>query len=153
VTLEEKIENLVAPVIETMGFDFWGCEYLAAGKHSTLRIYIDKPGGVTVDDCGDVSRQVSAIMDVEDPISNAYMLEISSPGIDRPLFKPKQFEANVGQLIKLRTSSPILGRRNFKGTLLEASEEQVIIEVDAEEYEIPFNLVDKANIEIENLKK
>lgn len=145
-TLEEKIEKLVAPVIESMGFSFWGCEYLAAGKHSTLRIYIDKPGGITVDDCGEVSRQVSAIMDVEDPISNAYMLEISSPGIDRPLFKPAQFEENKGKLIKLKTSSPILGRRNFKGPIVEVSENQFVIEVDGESYDIPFNMVDKANV-------
>lgn len=148
-TIEEKIQGLLEPTVESMGFDFWGCEYLAAGKHSTLRIYIDKPEGVTVDDCGQLSRQVSAIMDVEDPISNAYMLEVSSPGIDRPLFKPEQYAANKGRTLKVRTSSPVLGRRNFKGPLVELFETHFEIEVDSEVYEIPFALVDKANLELE----
>ncbi len=148
-TLEEKIENLIAPVVESMGFDFWGCEYLSAGKHSTLCIFIDKVGGINVDDCGDVSHQISAIMDVEDPITNAYMLEVSSPGINRPLFKPAQYAANEGKTIRVRTSIPILGRRNFKGVISQVTESQFSIEVDGETYEIPFNQVDKANLEIE----
>ncbi len=148
-TLEEKIQNLLEPTIISMGFDFWGCEYLAAGKHSTLRVYIDKLSGITVDDCGEVSRQVSAIMDVEDPISSAYMLEVSSPGIDRPLFKLEQYAQYQGSNLKIRTSSPVLGRKNFKGLLVNIVDDAIEIEVDNEVYEIPFVLIDKANLEIE----
>lgn len=148
-TLEEKIQTLLQPTIESMGFDFWGCEYLAAGKHSTLRIYIDKPDGVTVDDCGLVSRQISAIMDVEDPISSAYMLEVSSPGVDRQLFRQEQYPAHKGRLLRVRTTSPILGRRNFKGPLLEVFEEHIDIEVDGEIFSIEFALIDKANLAVE----
>lgn len=145
--LEEKIESLLKPTIETMGFDFWGCEYLPAGKHSTLRIYIDKSEvGVTVDDCGKVSRQVSAIMDVEDPISNAYMLEVSSPGMDRPLFKPAQYSAYKGEVVQVRTATSVMGRKRFKGEMTTVSENGIVVEVDGELYEISFNQIDKANV-------
>ncbi|MDX1795914.1 MAG: ribosome maturation factor RimP [Hydrogenovibrio sp.] len=144
--LEEKIEQLLAPTIESMGFDFWGVEYLPAGKHSTLRVYIDKPEGVTVDDCGQVSRQVSAIMDVEDPIANAYMLEVSSPGLDRPLMKPEQFKAYENSLVQVRTSSPVMGRKRFKGPMVKVNDQGIEVEVDNEIYEIDFALIDKANV-------
>ncbi len=147
--LEEKIQNLLEPTISSMGFEFWGCEYLAAGKHSTLRVYIDKPEGITVDDCGKVSHQVSAIMDVEDPISSAYMLEVSSPGVDRPLFKPEHFQMQKGRKIKVKSSIPVMGRKNFKGSLVAVNDDGIEIEVDNEIYEIAFVLIDKANLEVE----
>lgn len=148
--LEEKIESLVAPAVEALGMTLWGCEYIAAGKDSTLRIYIDRPKvGVTVEDCAKVSRQVSAIMDVEDPISSAYMLEISSPGMDRPLFKPEHYTDYVGQTVNVRARSAILGRRKFKGELIEVNQTQIVVEVDRESYEIPFSNIDKANLVVE----
>lgn len=149
-SLEQKIEALVAPTIESMGMEFWGCEYISAGKDSTLRIYIDRPEiGVTVDDCGAVSRQVSAIMDVEDPIASAYMLEISSPGLDRPLFKAEHYPPYVGQTVQVRARTPILGRRKFKGELVQVEEDQILVEVDGEVYEIPFSSIDKAHLVVE----
>lgn len=150
VSLEQKIEALVTPAIEAMALDFWGCEYISAGKESTLRIYIERPEvGVTVDDCERVSRQVSAIMDVEDPISTAYMLEISSPGLERPLFKPEQFEAYIGHTVSVRSRIPVLGRRRFKGKLIQANQQEIEIEVDGEVYAIPLSSVDKANLVVE----
>jgi len=146
VTLEQKLEEMLKPTIESMGFDFWGCEYLPAGKNSTLRIYIDKSQGVTVDDCGDVSRQVSAIMDVEDPIASAYMLEVSSPGVDRPLMKPEQFSAYQGEEVQVRTSMAVMGRKRFKGLMEKVLEDAIEVEVDGEIYEIPFNMIEKANL-------
>lgn len=149
-TLEQKIESLVAPAIEALGMDLWGCEYIPAGKDSTLRIYIDRPGvGVTVDDCAKVSRQVSAIMDVEDPISAAYLLEISSPGMDRPLFKPEHYTPYIGKTVNVRARSPIMGRRKFKGELIQAGQDQIEVEVDREVYEIPFSSIDKASLVVE----
>ncbi len=145
-TLEQKLEEMLKPTIESMGFDFWGCEYLPAGKNSTLRIYIDKSQGVTVDDCGDVSRQVSAIMDVEDPIASAYMLEVSSPGVDRPLMKPEQFSAYQGEEVQVRTSMAVMGRKRFKGLMEKVLEDAIEVEVDGEIYEIPFNMIEKANL-------
>lgn len=145
-TLEDKIEQLLKPTVESMGFDFWGCEYLPAGKHSTLRVYIDKPEGVTVDDCGSVSRQVSAIMDVEDPIANAYMLEVSSPGMDRPLMKPEQFKAYENALVQVRTAGSVMGRKRFKGKMVLVTDEGIEVEVDNEIYQIEFGLIEKANV-------
>ncbi|VTR34599.1 ribosome maturation protein RimP [Actinobacillus pleuropneumoniae] len=87
-TLEQKLEELVSDTIESMGFELVGIECQRAGRFLTVRLYIDKEGGVTIDDCSDVSRQVSAILDVEDPIADKYNLEVSSPGLDRPALYP-----------------------------------------------------------------
>ncbi len=144
--LEEKIKQLVQPAIEDLGCEFWGCEYLPVSGKQTLRIYIDKPEGVTVDDCADVSYEVSGILDVEDPISGAYNLEISSPGLDRPLMTPEHFERYTGDKVSVRSHSPIMGRKNFKGTLIDVTAEGIEIEVDGEVYAIPFEEIDKANL-------
>jgi len=146
VTLEEKIEALVRPVIESMEFDFWGCEYLPAGKNTILRVFIDAENGVGVDDCGKISRQISAIMDVEDPISSVYTLEVSSPGLDRLLFRPEQFKMYEGTVIKVRTSIAVMGRKRFKGILESVREQGIDIEVDGEIYEVDFTEIDKANV-------
>lgn len=144
--LEEKIVQLVRPTIESLGFELWGCEYIPAGKHSTLRIYIESETGVTVDDCGRVSRQISALMDVEDPIASAYMLEVSSPGMDRLLFTPEQFKTYEGEMIQVRTSSPVMGRKRFKGVMSQVNEQNIVVEVDGEPYELAYDLIDKANL-------
>jgi len=146
VTLEDKIEALVRPVIESMDIGFWGCEYLPAGKNSMLRIFIDKENGVNVDDCGRVSRQISAIMDVEEPISSAYTLEVSSPGIDRPLFTPEQFKMYQGEKVQIRTSMSVMGRKRFKGVMEAINEQGIDIEVDGEVYEIDFSTIEKATV-------
>ncbi|MDA3807298.1 MAG: ribosome maturation factor RimP [Thiomicrorhabdus sp.] len=145
--LEEKLENLLKPTIESMGFELWGFEYLPAGRHSILRIFVEKSDmGITVDDCAAVSRQVSAIMDVEDPISSAYMLEVSSPGMDRLLFKPEQFKLYLNKPIQVRTAVGVLGRRKFKGPLVLANDTMIGIEIDGELYEITYDIIDKANV-------
>ncbi|NCN44588.1 MAG: ribosome maturation factor RimP [Piscirickettsiaceae bacterium CG_4_9_14_3_um_filter_43_564] len=145
-TLEEKIAQLVRPTVESLGFELWGCEYIPAGKHSTLRLFIESDAGVTVDDCGRVSRQISALMDVEDPIASAYLLEVSSPGMDRLLFTPEQFKAYEGEMVQVRTSSPVMGRKRFKGVMSQVSEKDIVVEVDGEAYELAFDLIDKANL-------
>lgn len=145
--LEEKLENLLKPTIESMGFELWGFEYLPAGRHSILRVFVERPDmGITVDDCAAVSRQVSAIMDVEDPISSAYMLEVSSPGMDRLLFKPEQYALYLNKPIQVRTAVGVLGRRKFKGPLVLVNDTMIGIEIDGELYEIPYDIIDKANV-------
>ncbi|WP_294946025.1 ribosome maturation factor RimP [Sulfurivirga sp.] len=144
--LEDRIEQMVKPAIEDLGCEFWGCEYLPVSGHATLRIYIDKPEGVTVDDCADVSHEVSGILDVEDPISGAYNLEISSPGVDRPLMNPEHFSRYVGEEVAVRAHEPVLGRRKFKGPLLSADESGIEILVDGETYAIDYDNIDKANL-------
>ncbi len=143
---EQKIESLLAPTIEAMGFELWGLEYLSQGRHTLLRLYIDGENGITVDDCAEVSRQVSGIMDVEDPISGEYTLEVSSPGVDRLLFKPDHYLAYVGEWIEMRLRTPYEGRRKFKGTLKGLEGEDVVVQIDDEEFLLPIDSVEKAQV-------
>ena len=111
-----------------------------------MRLYIDGPDGVTIDDCERVSRQVSAVLDVEDPLSGEYTLEVSSPGLDRPLFSMEQYARFVGDVISLRLRAPLNGRRKFKGVLEKAEAGVITMTVDSEQLDIPFQQVEKANI-------
>jgi len=138
--------ELFEPVVNGMGFDLIEIEHFPNPKHGVLRLYIDKEGGVNVDDCSTVSRQISALIDVEDPVSGQFNLEISSPGVDRPLRRLVDFQRFAGSLVKLKTVMPLEGQRNFKGRLLEASEETVVIETDDEEISLPMTAIDKARI-------
>ena len=144
----DKIVALINPVIEDMGYELLGVEYVASGKHSILRLYIDSEQGIGVDDCEAVSRQVSAIMDVEDPIAGQYSLEVSSPGIERPLFTLAHYQRFLGHDISLRLFRPIGGRRKFTGSIGSISEVNETIELVTElgPVIIVFNLIDKAHI-------
>ena len=142
----EQLQQLLEPVVTALGCELWGIERLSQGKHSMLRIYIDKADGIGVDDCERVSRQVSSLLDVEDPISGEYTLEVSSPGADRPLYTQAQFETFIGEDISVRLRFPYEGRRNFKGCLKGIEEGDVVVEVDGHEYLFPFDSVEKANI-------
>lgn len=105
----EQLQALLAPVVEALGYECWGVEFISQGRHSVLRVYIDRPEGILIDDCEAVSRQVSGILDVEDPISGEYTLEVSSPGMDRPLFTLEQFAKHAGEQVKIRLRSPYEG--------------------------------------------
>nr|WP_189657019.1 ribosome maturation factor RimP [Pseudomonas sp. BW16M2] len=142
----EQLQALLAPVVEGLGYQCWGVEYVSQGKHSVLRIYIDKEDGILVDDCEAVSRQASAILDVEDPISSEYTLEVSSPGMDRPLFTLEQFAAHAGEQVKIKLRTPFEGRRNFQGLLRGVEEQDVVVQVDQHEFLLPIDSIDKANI-------
>lgn len=143
---EATISGLIEPTVNALGLELWGIEHVSQGKFSTLRIYIESDAGITVDDCEKVSRQVSAILDVEDPISGEYTLEVSSPGLDRPLFSIEQFENFAGSEVSVRLRSPLDGRRKFKGIITQVSEGTVCIEVDGETFNLPHAEVEKANI-------
>lgn len=142
----EQLQALLAPVVEALGYECWGIEFLSQGRHSLLRIYIDHANGILVDDCEKVSRQVSGILDVDDPISSEYTLEVSSPGMDRPLFTLEQFARYPGEQVKIKLRSPFEGRRNFQGLLRGVEEQDVVVLVDEHEYLLPIDLIDKANI-------
>jgi len=142
----EQLQTLLAPVIEALGYEYWGLEFLSQGRHSLLRIYVDHANGILVEDCEKVSRQVSGVLDVEDPISNEYTLEVSSPGMDRPLFTLEQFAKHAGELVKIKLRSPYEGRRNFQGPLRGVEEQDVVVLVDDHEYLLPIDMIDKANI-------
>ena len=142
----DQLQALLAPVIEALGYVCWGVEYISQGRHSLLRVYIDHPNGILVEDCEKVSRQVSGVLDVEDPITNEYTLEVSSPGMDRPLFTLEQFAAHAGEQIKVKLRSPFDGRRNFQGLLRGVEDQDVVVQVDEHEYLLPIEMIDKANV-------
>ncbi len=143
----EQIQQLLEPTVEAMGFELWGLEYLSQGRHSTLRLYIEHEDGIDVDDCAAVSEQVSGVLDVEDPISGEYTLEVSSPGMDRLLFKLQQYPAYIGEVIELRLRSPFEGRRKFKGILKGIEGEDIVVQVDDHEYLLPHSAIDKARVQ------
>lgn len=146
--IQTDVEQLLKPVIEDMGYVLWGCEYLGQGKHSLLRIYIDKESGIGIEDCERVSKQVSALLDVDDPIPGNYTLEVSSPGIPRPLFQPWQYQQYIGENVDLKLFKPIAGKRKLSGTLLSADDETVLLKQGEDELEIQFSNVVKANLTV-----
>ena len=146
-TREQQILELLEPTVEAMGFELWGLEYMSQGRHSLLRIYIDGENGITVDDCAAVSEQVSGVLDVEDPIHGEYTLEVSSPGMDRLLFKLEQYAGYIGEVVELRLRSAYEGRRKFKGVLKGVEGEDVVVQVDDHEYLLPHSAIDRARIQ------
>lgn len=144
--IQSEIEQILKPLIDDLGYELWGCEYLSQGKHSLLRIYIDKVGGIGIEDCERVSKQVSALLDVEDPIPGNYSLEISSPGIPRPLFNKEQYKRYLGCDIQVKLFKPVAGRRKLSGTLMTVSDDQLILKVGDEQLEVLFSQIVKANL-------
>ena len=144
---DQQITDLLGATIEALGFELWGVEYLSQGRHSLLRIYIDAEQGITVEDCALVSQQVGSVLDVEDPITGEYTLEVSSPGMDRLLFRLDQYPGFVGEVVDLRLRTPFEGRRKFKGVLTGIEGEDVVIRVDDHEYLLPHSAIEKARIQ------
>jgi ribosome maturation factor RimP len=138
--------KIVEPVVEGMGYELVGVELMRHGKDCTLRVYIDKPAGITLDDCAAVSHQLSGVMDVEDPIQLPYRLEISSPGLDRPLFKAADFERFAGATAKIRLAVPQSGRRNFTGILSGVQDGRIRVEVDGEMFELDIDHIERARL-------
>lgn len=142
----EKVTQLIEPTVQALDLELWGVEHASQGKYSVLRIFIEREAGVTIDDCERVSRQVSAIFDVEDPIAGEYTLEVSSPGMDRLLFTPQQFQRYRGEEVSVRMRTPVDGRRKFKGTLTDVVDDIIHIQVDGSDFELPHGDIEKANI-------
>lgn len=143
---DTQLRDLIEPVVTALGFELWGVEYHTGSKQTLLRIYIESPDGIDVDDCAKVSRQLSSVFDVEDPIAGEYNLEVSSPGMDRPLYTQEQFEMYVGQNVKVKLRSAFEGRKNFSGQLTGVEGDDVVVAIDKEEYLLPLDLIDKANL-------
>jgi ribosome maturation factor RimP len=145
--VQTALDNLVKNTVEGLGFILWGYEYRPHGESALLRIFIEKTDtGISVDDCGLVSRQIGAALDVEDLIPVAYILEVSSPGMDRVLFTADQYQNYIGDKIKIRTRTRIDDRRNFKGLLVSANESVATVKVDNEEFAIPYESIDRARL-------
>lgn len=141
-----RLQNLVESAVEAVGYELVGVEYLPQGAHSLLRVYIDQPEGITVEDCERASRQISAVLEVEDPIPGQYTLEVSSPGLDRPLFTEAHYERFVGSTVQLRLAAPVEGRRKFKGVLKGVEQAQVVVEVEGEELRFPLETIERGRL-------
>jgi len=144
--MQDRLIELIEPLVESKGFELVKLEY-APGKQGKLNLYIDREGGVTIDHCELISNAVSDLLDYHDPITHAYNLEVSSPGIERPLTKKKHFERFEGEKVKVKTSEEIEGRKKFSGTLTGTGEDTISITLeDGLDVEIPLSLIDKANL-------
>lgn len=147
-----QITRLLSPTVEALGLELLGAEYLPAPGSATLRLYIDVPAVdqesrlVNIEDCEAVSREVSAQLDVEDPITGNYTLEVSSPGVDRPLFTLEQFARHVGESAKVVLRLPQDGRRRLQGPILRIEGENLVFQVDADEMVVAFENIDKARV-------
>lgn len=141
----EHLQALLEPVVTAMGYQLVGIDY-RAGAGGVLRVYIDRDQGITVDDCALVSHQISGVLDVEDPLQGSYTLEVSSPGLDRPLFTLDQFRQFIGQPVKLRLRMAIDGRRRFSGVIEEVGDTEVTVNIDGDRQSIPLDLIEKANL-------
>ena len=146
--IADKVLSIINPSVHDLGYELLGVEYVSSGKRSILRLYIDSEEGIGVNDCEVVSRQVSVIMDVEDPISGHYNLEVSSPGAERPLFSIAHYMRFLGHDVRLRTYRPIEGRRNFTGAIGSVSEKSNALELVTElgSVNLDLDLIEKANL-------
>jgi ribosome maturation factor RimP len=142
----DMLLEMVEPLVEALGYELVGIEYRSGARHGLLRVYIDQEQGIALDDCERVSHQLSALLDVEDPIDVPYDLEVSSPGLDRPLFRTRDFERFQGRRARIRMRVPQDGRRNFTGVLRGVEGEQVVLEVDDEIVRLAFGEIDQARL-------
>jgi ribosome maturation factor RimP len=146
VTLRERLIALIEPVLVRLGYELVELEYAAGRSQAVVRLFIDQPEGITVEDCERVSREVAALLDVDDPIPTAYTLEVSSPGFDRVLRTPAHFERFVGSRVFVELKVPRAGRKRYTGTLQAVNATGIELEVDKQKVEVPFEEIGKARL-------
>ena len=137
---------MLGPPVEAMGYELADLDARIGGRNGLLRLYIDKASGVTLDDCERVSHQIGALLDVEEPIPGAYTLEVSSPGLNRRLWTPEQFQRFAGSLVKVKMRMQVQGQRNFRGRLSRATEEHIWLEVETETQQLKLSDIEMARI-------
>ena len=142
----DELAKLLEPAIERLGYELADLEVRLGGKGGLVRVFIDKPEGIDLDDCETVSRAVSALLDVEDPVPGNYNLEVSSPGLDRKLTKVEHFQRFEGETVKVQMRFPIEGRRRFRGTLVSSDDENIVVDVDGESHSLPLKMIDTARL-------
>ncbi len=142
----QKLNEILQPLVEDLGYEFVGLVYSSDPKHALLRIYIDQENGVGIEDCERVSRETAALLDVKDPIKSQYNLEVSSPGLDRPLFTLAHFREFAGREAQVSLFAPLDGRRKFSGKILGANDESVRFEQDGSEVALVFDNIAKAKL-------
>ena len=142
----DELAKLLEPTVERLGYELADLEVRLGSKGGMVRIFIDKPDGIDLDDCEKVSLAVSALLDVEDPVPGNYNLEVSSPGLDRKLTKSEHFQRFEGETVKVQMRFPIEGRRRFRGTLVSSDDENIVVEVDGESHSLPLKTIDTARL-------
>ncbi len=142
----DEIQALLEPSIERLGYELTDLEVRLSGSGGLVRLTIDSPEGVDLDDCEKVSHAASALLDVEDPVPGNYNLEVSSPGLDRKLTKSEHFQRFAGETLKVTMRFPIEGRRRFRGTLVSSDDENIVVEVDGESHSLPLSMIDTARL-------
>ena len=142
----DEIQKLLDPAIERLGYELTDLEVRLGGQGGLIRLTIDKPDGIDLDDCEKVSHAMSALLDVEDPVPGNYNLEVSSPGLDRKLTKLEHFQRFEGETLKVTMRFPMEGRRRFRGKLLSSNEENIVVEVDGESHSLPLTMIDSARL-------
>jgi ribosome maturation factor RimP len=143
---ERQLQELLEPAVQVLGYELVGVQFVTQGHSSVLRIYIDSGTGITVDDCERVSYQVSGVLDVEDPIHSRYTLEVSSPGLDRPLFTPEHFQRFVGHLTTVKMDVPLDGRRKFRGELSGYRDGMVLVREEDVVHSLPYDMISIARL-------
>jgi len=144
--ITKQVAGLVGPILDEMGFELVDVEYLAERGRWVLRLYIDKEGGVTIDDCARVSREIGDLIDIKNVVEHPYVLEVSSPGVNRPLKRDRDFIRAIGKKIKVRMAAPVQGRRNFTGHLKNFQEGTLYLDMEGRVTALPRTEVDKANL-------
>lgn len=144
--MHERLQQVIEPVVEGLGCELWGIEFGGAGHRAYLKVFIDSEEGIDIDDCERVSRQVSSVLDVEDPVPGQYTLEVSSPGLDRRFFYPEQYAEFAGAMVAVKLRQPVGGRRKLKGELGAVDDSGVQVFVDGEEFRLPFDAIERANL-------
>jgi len=142
----DELRKLLEPGIERLGYELSDLEVRLGGRSGVLRVFIDHPQGIGLDDCEKVSLAVSALLDVEDPLPGQYNLEVSSPGLDRKLTKVEHFQRFAGETVKVQMRFPIAGRKRFRGTLVSSDEENIVVEVDGQSHSLPLATIDTARL-------
>jgi ribosome maturation factor RimP len=142
----DVLHEVIEPVVSQMGCELWGIEHVVHGRRSRLTVFIEHEDGINVDACARVSRQLSRVLDVEDPVPGEYTLEVSSPGLDRRLFKRSQFEAYAGSQIRINLKRNWEGRRKFKGLLCGVEDDDIVVRSGDQEYLFPISEIEHARI-------
>ncbi len=147
--MRDELLGLLEPVVEALGYELIEVEFVPQGRDSVLRLFIDGPKGVDLDDCAAVSKGVETTLDASDPIPRAYSLEVSSPGLDRILRKRAHYERFVGSRVHVQLASPMDGRRRYTGALRAVDDEGISVEVDRQNYTLPFRLIQRTRLKPE----
>jgi ribosome maturation factor RimP len=142
----EELAGLLEPTVMRLGYELADLEVRLSGKSGLIRLFIDKEDGISLEDCEKVSRAVSALLDVEDPVPGNYDLEVSSPGLDRKLTKVEHFQRFIGETVQVKLRFPMDGRRRFRGSLVAQQQEEIVVEVDGESYSLPLSMIDTARL-------